>query len=108
MLGLLLLYWIGKYFYKLAEQYNKHQWGYTILGIAVYYGGMFLCSFLAGVILEVYSPGYIDGINETLFGVFMIPFGLLSCYLLYLFLEKNWKKTASDLAQRINEISVSE
>ncbi|TDN87659.1 hypothetical protein DET49_111107 [Salegentibacter sp. 24] len=37
MLGLLLLYWIGKYHYRLAGEYDKSQWGFTILGIVAYY-----------------------------------------------------------------------
>lgn len=105
MLGLLLLYWIGKYFYKLAEQYHKSQWGFTILGIATYYGGIMLFSFLIAIIMEITSPGSVESINETLFGVLMIPFGLLTAYLLYFFLEKNWKRTTVDLNAKINEIA---
>ena len=35
MLGLVLLYWIGKYFYKLAEEYDKSKWGFAILGLVL-------------------------------------------------------------------------
>nr|WP_321407127.1 hypothetical protein [uncultured Carboxylicivirga sp.] len=104
MLGLLLLYWIGKYYYKLAEQYNKNHWGFAILGVASYYGGTFLFSFLAGIIMEIISPGIIDSINEVLFSVVMIPFGLLTCYLVYIYLEKTWRNKDSGLINKINEI----
>ncbi|WP_291866277.1 hypothetical protein [Maribacter sp.] len=92
MLGLLLLYWIGKYFYKLAEEYNKSEWGYAVLGILVYYGGIFFFGLIAGIIGEIVSPGFSETFNETLFGFIMLPFGILSCYLLYKYLEKTWKK----------------
>lgn len=104
MLGLILLYWIGKYFYKLAEEYNKSKWGFTILGIVVYYAGILLFSIITGIIAEIFSPGFIDTFNETLFGFLMLPFGLLSCYLLYKYLEKTWKKNDPIKNNSIEEI----
>ena len=92
MLGILLLYWIGKYFYKLAEEYQKSEWGYAILGIVSYYGGILLAGLITGIIAELFFPGFIEDTNETVLGIFMLPFGLLSCYLLYKYLEKTWKK----------------
>ena len=99
MLGLILLYWIGKYFYKLAEEYEKNKWAYAILGIVVYYGGTLSCGVLIGIIAEIVSPGFIDATNETLLSIMMLPFGILGCYLLYKYLEKTWKKNMP-----INEI----
>jgi membrane protein implicated in regulation of membrane protease activity len=100
MLGLVLLYWIGKYFYKLAEEYNKSQWGFAILGIVVYYGGILLFSVVVAIIMEIIFTGFLDTVNETLYGILMIPLGILSCYLLYKYLEKTWKKN-----KPINEIN---
>lgn len=99
MLGLILLYWIGKYFYKLAEKYDKSKWGFAILGIAVYYGGIIFFSVITGIILELTAPDTLENINETLLGLLMLPFGILSCYILYKQLEKNW-----DRNKPINEI----
>ena len=92
MLALLLLYWIGKYFYELAGVYEKSQWGYAILGIVVYYGGIVVFSFGIGIITEIVSPGAIGSIDDTVLGIMMLPFGILSCYLLYKYFEKTWKK----------------
>mgnify|MGYP001225774951 CR=1 FL=1 len=92
MLGLLLLYFVGKYFYNLAKEYNKSNWGFAILGIVVYYGGIIIFSFIIGVVAEIISPGFFGTFNETLFSILIIPFGILSCYLLYKFLESKWKK----------------
>ncbi|AUC81836.1 hypothetical protein [Lacinutrix sp. Bg11-31] len=104
MLGLILLYWIGKYYYKLAEKYNKSKWGFTILGIVSYYGGIVLFSFILGMAAEIIAPGYIDSFNETLLGLLMLPFGFLSCYLLYKYLEKAWEKNKPNPNKLIDEI----
>lgn len=66
MLGILLLFFIGKYFYKLAEKFKKSQWGYTILGVVTYYGGTIIFGLAFGIISEVISPGYIETVNETM------------------------------------------
>ncbi|GAB4162622.1 MAG: hypothetical protein Tsb0033_21780 [Winogradskyella sp.] len=92
MLGLILLYWIGKYFFKLAEEYNKNKWGFAILGVVTYYAGIIIFSFIFGIVIELTSPGAIDNMNETLLGLLMLPFGILSCYILYKYLQKTWKK----------------
>ncbi|WP_405296668.1 hypothetical protein [Algibacter sp. Ld11] len=106
MLGLVLLYWIGKYFYKLAEVYNKSQWGFAILGIVVYYAGIVIFAFALGIIAELVAPGAIDGVNDTLLGIIMLPFGLLSAYLLYKYLEKTWEKNKPNTDVMIDEIGL--
>jgi uncharacterized membrane protein (DUF485 family) len=103
MLGLVLLYWIGKRFYKLAEEYNKSEWGYAILGVVVYYGGIVFVSFIVGFVGAIVSPGFTDNMNDVLFGLLMIPFGILSCYGLYKYLENNWKKNQPDPNELIDE-----
>ncbi|WP_067146725.1 hypothetical protein [Pseudotamlana agarivorans] len=104
MLGLVLLYWIGKYFYKLAETHNKSQWGYAILGVITYYGGIIVCGFIIVLLFELMSPGAIDSVNDSLLGILMLPFGILSCYLLYKYLEKKWQKEYSNPAELIDDI----
>ena len=87
MLGLLLLYWIGKYYYKLAEKYNRSRWGFAILGIVAYYGGVIVFGMIVGIIIEIVSPGYIETMNDLLLSVIIMPFGILSTYLLYKLIE---------------------
>lgn len=96
MLGLLLLYWIGKYHYRLAEAHNKKPWGFAILGIVTYYVGILFFGFLIGIVIEIMVPGYVDTMNEFLSGLLVIPFGVLSTYILYNHLEKTWQKKISD------------
>lgn len=104
MLGLVLLYWIGKYFYKLAEEYDKNKWGFAILGVVVYYSGIILFSVIIGILAEIFSPGILDTFNDSLFGILMLPFGILSCYLLYKYLEKTWEKNKPNPNKMIDEI----
>ncbi|GGG07674.1 hypothetical protein GCM10011344_05310 [Dokdonia pacifica] len=92
MLGILLLYWIGKYFYKLAEEHNKSKWGFAILGIITYYVGTFLFGIILGIVIEQFSPGFVESIDEMLLGIILLPFGILSCYIFYKLLENSWKE----------------
>lgn len=91
MLGLVLLYWIGKYYYKLAEKYNRSRWGFAILGIIAYYSGVVFFGLIIGVITEIISPGFIDNTNEFALSFIIMPFGILSTYSLYKLIENRWK-----------------
>tara|TARA_B100000795_G_C22784234_1_gene433823 strand:- start:177 stop:506 length:330 start_codon:yes stop_codon:yes gene_type:complete len=104
MLGLLLLYWIGKYFYKLAEAHDKSKWGFTLLGIVVYYAGIVVLGLILGIVLEIFAPGYFETMNDIALNLMALPLGLLSCYILYKYLEKTWKKNAPSKNNSIDEI----
>jgi hypothetical protein len=108
MIGVLLLYWIGKYFYKLAEKYNKNKWGFAVLGIVVYYGGIIVFGISFAIIAEIVSPGFIDTANETALSLLSLPFGALACYGLYKYLKKTWKKNSPMIDDSINEIGKHE
>lgn len=106
MLGIILIYWIGKYHYQLAGKYKKNQWGYAILGIVTYYGGIIFSALVFGLVIEILSPGYFEDFNEMLFDVMLIPVGVLSTYMLYKFLEATWRLNKPD--PLINSIDVEE
>lgn len=91
MLGLVLIYFLGKYFYDLADEYDKNKWGFAILGVVSYYVGSFISAFLIVIVLEVSSPGAVDTINEHLLGLMAVPFGLLAAWILYKVLEKRFR-----------------
>lgn len=93
MLGIILLIVIGKYFYKLAEDFDKNKWGYAILGIAGYYAGTIIGGIILGLILVfIYSDIEIESMSENRLGLIALPFGLISAYILHYFLKKKWKK----------------
>ncbi|MCM8568558.1 hypothetical protein NE848_04160 [Gramella jeungdoensis] len=105
MLGLLLLYWIGKYYYQLAEKYNRNHWGFAILGIITYYFGVMLFGLIIGVIVEIIAPGYIENMNDIALNFIIMPFGILSTYSLYKLIENRWKDKYS-FQQPDNKIEI--
>lgn len=92
MLGLVLLYFIGKKFYELADEYEKNKWGFAILGIIVYYLGAFVFVAVLGVFVVIMESDFLETTNNFIVGIMALPFGILSCYGLYYYLEKTWKK----------------
>jgi len=107
MLGLLLIYFIGKGFYQLADSNKKSTWGYAILGVASYYA----FSILAGigiVICYELTGTSIDDLDETMLGLMGVPFGILGCYLTYKFLQKKWNGEYSHLDPNILDVDIVE
>ncbi len=92
MLGILLIYWIGKYYYNLADEHDKRKWGFAFLGIGIYYAGLLSFGFLIGVILSLIDPSLIERINEYLLAILALPGGILTTYAVYKYLEKKWAK----------------
>lgn len=92
MLGLVLLYWIGKYYYKLAEKYNRSRWGFAILGIATYYFGIIFFGLIIAVILEILAPVFFENLSELAFSLLSLPLGIFSTYSLYKLIEKRWEQ----------------
>ncbi len=93
MLGLILIYWIGKTFYKLAGQHDRSEWGYAILGIAAYYGGQIVFAVLAVLSLSL-DESDLEGGGELAISLIAIVVGALICWGLYKYLEKQWTKPA--------------
>lgn len=91
MLGLILIYFIGKSFYNLAGEHNRSEWGFAILGVVTYYAAMFL-SQMAIAFIMVANGSYIEDINEVLLAFLGIPFGLLAWWGVYSLLKKQWSK----------------
>ena len=82
MLGILFIYWIGKYFYQLAEKFNQNKWLYAILGIVVFYAAQLFFGILLGVGDAIFDLGinFEENLGLDLLG---IPIGALACYLFY-------------------------
>ncbi|MFY0604788.1 MAG: hypothetical protein JXQ93_12690 [Flavobacteriaceae bacterium] len=93
MIGILLIFFIGKYFYKLAEQYEKNKWGYGILGVVSYYAGTMLYGLFYGIIyFSMYPDANEDSIDDLSFRLIAVVVGIVACVGLYFLLERNWKK----------------
>jgi hypothetical protein len=103
MVGLILLYFVGKSFYDLAGLHGKRQWLYAILGVGSYYAGLIVGGIMLGIGHELFIDGSIDDVNETLLGFLALPFGVLACWGFYRTLKSRWgkKETFSNLAEEV-------
>lgn len=89
MLGLVLIYSIGKYFFELAIKNNKNKWLYAVLGVLVYYLGELIGGLLLGI--SSFLFGFeVDWDNKILMAVIGLPFGIAFCWLFYYLLDKKW------------------
>jgi amino acid permease len=102
MVGLILLYFVGKAFYDLADANNKGKWLFAILGVVSYYTGIMIGGILIGVGYELFI-GSVDDVNATLLGFFALPFGVLACWGFYRILKSQWqkKKTFSESSEDV-------
>ena len=92
MLGLLLIYFIGKTFYDQAGRQDRHQWGFAILGVVTYYFGTFLAGIVLTLFFDVWGNSSIADLPDLLLGLIALPFGILSCVILYFYLERQPKR----------------
>lgn len=92
MIGLLLIYFIGKAFYTLAFDYNRNKWLFAVLGIASYYVGTFLAGIILGIIALLVNSDFPNTLPSILLGLIGLPFGLLFCWIFYKILISVWEK----------------
>jgi branched-subunit amino acid ABC-type transport system permease component len=93
MLGFVFMYFIGKYFYELAQKANKTNgimWLFAVLGVISYYVGTFVGGILIGVFAALFDINleYYPEFGITLMAV---PFGFLLCFGFYTILKNTWK-----------------
>jgi len=106
MLGILLIFFIGKYFYELAQDYYKHRWLYGILGIAVYYLGTMIGGFIVAILSELFLWDL--NFESTLTLTFIaFPSGLLFAGVFYFLLKRNWNNSVVEVKDEIQDIGKS-
>ena len=93
MLGIFLVYYIGKTFYMLAEQFRKNKWLFAILGVVAYYGGTFAAGICIGLCSEFGYLPPIDDLGGIVISLAALPFGIFACWGLYAWLKNSWSKT---------------
>ncbi|MEP6735986.1 MAG: hypothetical protein ABJA70_10735 [Chryseolinea sp.] len=95
MIGLALVYFVGKSYYQLAELHNKSKWAIAILGVASYYVGLVVGAIIITLIYEFGFSKSIEEVNDVLIGLMSVPAGILACWGLYKILENSWSKSKS-------------
>ncbi|MEM8528652.1 MAG: hypothetical protein AAGG68_28695 [Bacteroidota bacterium] len=99
MLGLLIIYFLGKRFYTLAEEHDKSAWGFAILGVGIYYAASIVAGIIIVILYELYGTGSIDDVNDRVLSLISMPFGILAWWLAYLYTKKRFEakpKTVTD------------
>ena len=104
MLGLLLIYFIGKKFFDLAKKFGKSEWGFAILGVVIYYVGTLIAGIIIVLGYELSSSSSIDDLNEFALSFISLPFGILSCIGLHYYLKNTWHKNKEAIKPNIDEI----
>jgi hypothetical protein len=93
-------------FSNLAKKYKKTTWGYAVLGVVTYFGTTFIYGIIYALIWMINNPN----ISETeidsnlILKLSSVGVGVLVSYLLYFFLERNWKKQQEGEKLDINDI----
>jgi len=103
MIGLVLIYFLGKAFYELAKTNDKKKWLFAILGVLSYYLG----TFIGGIVLVLIEPftGFnVETANEYLINFLALPFGLLSCYGFYQLLKFQWARRPSSTTEELLDL----
>lgn len=103
MLGLLLIYFIGKRFYDLSIEYDQNKWLYAILSIIVYYAAAFVLGIILGLFDFIFDWG-IDWDNNFGWNLLGIPAGLLAVWGFYVILDNKWKKSVIVVKDEIQDI----
>ena len=106
MLGIFLIYFIGKKFYDLAGEYNQNKWLYAILSIIVYYATTALFGIILGILIVVFELDF-NIENNIGINLLAIPIGLLGIWGFYVLLQSRWKKAVVLIKDEIQDIGKS-
>jgi hypothetical protein len=87
MLGIFLIYFIGKSFYNLAEKHGRSKWGFAILGVVVYYAMQVLLTLIL-ILLE--NEEVLS--NTLLISLMAIAAGGIGDLVFYRILSNTWEK----------------
>lgn len=91
MLGLLLIYFVGRAFYRLAETHKRSKWLFAILGVVSYYVTQFIFAF--AVVSYMLSTGsYLDSSTELVITLVGILVGGIGVSIFYAILRRAWEK----------------
>ena len=91
MLSIILIVLLGRYFYRLAEEFNQNRWLYAVLGVISYYVGSAVGGLVIGFADMIFDLGIDFDDTSTLIFI-AVPFGLGAAFIFYFLLTKKWKK----------------
>ncbi|MFK8059714.1 MAG: hypothetical protein AB8B78_06435 [Polaribacter sp.] len=103
ILGYIFLFYVGFYFYRLAENHHKNKWLFGFLGIAIYFFGVLIYP----LYLKLFNNLEIDEFKITIVSLKSFTTGLLFVFISFQFLGFIWgrkKKIEKKEIEKIGEI----
>jgi len=92
MLGILLIYFVGRYFYRLAIEYNKRKWLWAIVGVGSWYAGILVFTIVLLLYAELTGNYELYELEDRVLNLIGIPFSLATSILFYMLLRHLWSK----------------
>ena len=102
MLGYIFLFYIGFYFYRLAENHKKNKWLFGIVGIATYIFGNAIFALHTIFFLEQ----NINNFNILFFSFKSFVIGLLFAFTLFYLLHFVWSRKKVIIEEEIDKIGI--
>lgn len=90
MLGIALIFFMGKWMYKLAEEFGKNKWLFAVLGVVSFYA----TQFVLGIILALAMGDSFFEISEMALNLIGIGVGFAGVWIFRSILKSSWKKEA--------------
>lgn len=99
-LAYIFIFYIGFYFYRLAENHKKNKWLFSAVGIATYYVGTIIYT----LFLKLYHKEEISDFDFVSITIKSFLIGLLSVFFLFQLLSFIWSRKKKVKAKRIDKI----
>lgn len=101
ILSYIFLFYVGFYFYRLAENHKKNKWIFAIIGIGSYFLALVIYPFY----LRLFDPEEIQNpANIVLVSVKSLTIALISIFILFQVLSFVWNKKKKINKEEINTI----
>ena len=99
-LGYIFLFYIGFYFYRLAENHNKNKWLFAVIGIVAYFVGVIGYP----LYLRIFNFEEIRGFDITSISLKSFLIGLICVFFLFQVLNFIWNRKKNVNIKEIDKI----
>lgn len=87
-LGYIFIFYIGFYFYRLAENHKRNKWLYGLIGVLFYFFGYFMYL----MYVRFFVNKEFDEFDFSIISIKSLCAGFVSVYMLFHYLNYNWKR----------------
>jgi len=91
---ILVLVYVGILFKRLAEKHKKNPTAFAVLGIVIFLVGLFILSFLLGIVLAL--VGYeVQNLNKFVLEILGYAMGGVVVWATHWYLDRKWSQSKS-------------